>query len=188
MEMPPREVPEGLSAPEYYQLAIEYKKMGWIEQARDSLNIAIEIGEEGEVVSAARQFLKTKIPKYPVPLLAEQRFIEGFNQMVMGDIDEAMETFEGLVKDYPTFEWGYGQLSVLYLQEGEKEKAKNLLKVALEINPDYVNGWLHLARANGLAEDFDAAKECVERALIVDPSDPAAKALMAELEKLDSES
>jgi tetratricopeptide (TPR) repeat protein len=186
MEVPPREVPQGLSAPEYYRLAIEYKKMGWIEQARDSLNFAIEIGAESEIANAARQFLKTKIPKYPVPLLAEQRFIEGFNQMAMGDVDDAMETFEELVKDYPSFEWGYGQLSVLYLQEGEKEKAKDLLKVALEINPDYVNGWLHLARANGLASDFQAAKACVERALISDPADPAAKAMKAELEKLDS--
>ena len=185
MDLPPRDVPEGLTAPEYYRLAIEYKKMGWIEQARDASVLAIENGGTTDVAKAARLFLKTKVPKFPVPLLAEQRYIEGFNQMALGDTGDARHTFEALIKDYPDFEWPYGQLSVLYLQEGRNEKAKELLKVALEINPDYVNGWLHMATANGLELDFEAAKECVARALVSDPTDPAANAMKEELDKLD---
>jgi Tfp pilus assembly protein PilF len=185
MELPPRDVPEGLSASEYYKLAHEYKKMGWIEQARDAAILAIEQGNGSDTAMAARLFLKTKIPKFPVPLLAEQRFIDGFNHMAQGETLEAKRTFEELVKDYPDFEWAYGQLSVLYLQDGRNEKAKEMLKLALEINPDYVNGWLHMATANGLELNFDAAKICVERALMSDPTDPAANAMKEELDKLN---
>ncbi|HEY9712735.1 MAG TPA: tetratricopeptide repeat protein, partial [Chroococcales cyanobacterium] len=138
-----------------------------------------------EVAKAASLFLKTKIPKFPVPLLAEQRFIEGFNQMALGETAEAKQIFENLVQDYPDFEWGYGQLSILYLQEGLNERAKDLLETALSINPHYVNGWLHMATANGLEMDFERAKQCVERALQCDPTDPAAVAMKHELDKLD---
>lgn len=187
MERLPREVPEGLTAPEYYKLASEYKKMGWIEQARDASTLAIELGGTSDTAKAARVFLKTKIPKLPVPLLAEQRFIEGFNQMAVGETSSAMTIFEELVRDYPDFEWGYGQLSVLHLQEGDHQKAKELLKVALEINPDYVNAWLHMATASVLESDFSSAIKYVDRALSSDPSDPAANAMRDELNKLESD-
>lgn len=183
MDLPPREVPEGLSPAEYYQLGIQYKSMGWTEQARDALTLAFEEDSDSEVAMSARRFLRTKIPRYPVPLLAEQKNIEGFNQMAMGDAAAAKRTFEELIKDFPDFEWPYGNLSVLYMQEGEYRRAKDLLARALEINPDYINGWLHLAAAKGLERDFEGAKKCVERALDSDPTDAAALALK---EALDS--
>lgn len=185
MKLPPRDVPEGLTASEYYRLAVEYKRMGWIEQARDSSNLAVELGAQTDVGKAARLFLKTKVPKYPVPLLAEQRYIDGFNQLATGDISQSKAIFEELIKDYPDFEWSYGQLAVLYIQEGDNGKARELLKIALDINPDYVNAWLHMAQANGLELDFEAAKHCVAMALKSDPTDPLALALNEELDKLD---
>ena len=39
---PPREVPDALSAQEYWDLALRYKQVGWTEQARDALVMAIE--------------------------------------------------------------------------------------------------------------------------------------------------
>ena len=63
-------------------------------------------------------------------------------------------------------------------------KAKELLEVALKINPDYVNGWLHMATAKGLELDLDGARRCVERALESDPTDTAAKAMRDALNEL----
>ena len=64
MKALPRDVPEGLTAGDYYRLAHEYKQVGWIEQARDSGNLAAELGSESDIGKAARLFLKTKLPKY----------------------------------------------------------------------------------------------------------------------------
>jgi len=188
MELPPRDVPEGLTPDQYYKLGIQYKSMGWTEQSRDAMTLAVETGVESradaDVVLSARVFLKTKIPRFPVPLLAEQKNIEGFNLMATGDAAGAKQTFEELIREFPDFEWPYGNLSVLYLQEGKTDRAKELLKIALDINPDYVNGWLHMATARGLDLDFDGANQCVTRALDSDPTDPAALAMKEALSKL----
>lgn len=184
MELPPRDVPEGLTASEYYKLGVQYKSMGWTEQARDALTMAAEDGSDPDVTESARRFLRTKIPRFPVPLLAEQKNIEGFNQMATGDALGARTTFEELIREFPDFEWPYGNLSVLYLQEGQTERAKDLLDKALAINPHYVNGWLHMATARGLELDFDGAKDCVRKALDSDPTDPAALAMKEALDGL----
>lgn len=184
MDQPPRDVPEGLTAAEYYKLGIQYKAMGWTEQARDAMTFAVETGDESDVAKSARRFLKTKLPRFPVPLLAEQRNIEGFNQMVTGEAGAARETFEELIHDFPDFEWPYGNLSLILLQEGRTDRAKELLHHALEINPHYVNGWLHLATAHSLELDFSSAKECVRKALDSDPADPAALAMKEALDDM----
>jgi len=188
MELPPRDVPEGLTSAQYYTLGINYKKLGWTEQARDAMTFAVETGadsrEDAAVVMSARLFLKTKIPRFPVPLLAEQKNIEGFNLMATGDAQGAILTFEELIREFPDFEWPYGNLSVLYLQEGKLDRAKELLKIALDINPDYVNGWLHMATARVLDSDIGGAAKCIERALQSDPTDPAALAMKEKLEEL----
>lgn len=184
MDLPPREVPEGLTAAEYYKLGVQYKSMGWTEQARDALTLATEIDGEGDIARSARRFLRTKLPRFPVPLLAEQKNIEGFNQMATGNAEAAKQTFKELIRDFPDFEWPYGNLSVLFLQEGATDEARNLLVRALEINPDYVNGWLHMAAAKGMDMDFDGARDCVKRALDADPTDVAALAMKEALDNL----
>lgn len=184
IDLPPRDVPEGLTAAEYYQLGVQYKAMGWTEQARDALNLAHEMDGDGEIGRIAYRFLRTKLPRFPVPLLAEQKNIEGFNQMATGNKEAAKQTFRELIRDFPDFEWPYGNLSVLYLQENQTAEAKNLLVRALEINPDYVNGWLHMAAARSMDMDFDGARKCVKRALDADPSDVAALAMKEALDNL----
>lgn len=182
--LPPRDVPEGLSAEEYLRLGIKYKAMGWTEQARDALHFAIQAGSDPEIVESAERFLRTKIPRFPVPLFAEQKNIEGFNLMSTGNVDQAQELFEELIRDFPDFEWPYGNLAVLYLHTQKIEEAKELLEKSLAINPHYVNGWLHMATAKSLEADFSGARECVERALQADPTDVAARAMQDALDQL----
>lgn len=170
-EPPPRELPEDLSAEEYWQLAVRYKQVGWTEQARDALTAAIEIDGEGEVGIKARCFLRSKIPRHPVPLMAEQLNIQGYNQMFVNEL-EAQKIFEQLVDEYADFEWPYGNLGSLLIKRGRLEEAEDLLMRAVEINPYYINGWLHLSRVHAIKGDFEQAEECLERVIAIDASDP----------------
>lgn len=170
-EPPPREVPLDLDAAAYYELGLKYKEVGWTEQARDALRMAMEADPDGESGTRAQRFLRTKIPRFPVPLVAEQTNIRGFNQLFNGEQEAARETFEALIEEYPDFEWPYGNLGSLCIQLGELVKARRILKKALQINPHYVNAWLHLARAEALDERFSAAYECLERVNEIDPDD-----------------
>ncbi|HEY9760420.1 MAG TPA: tetratricopeptide repeat protein [Oculatellaceae cyanobacterium] len=184
MSLPPREVPEGLTPDEYFTLGKHYKAIGWTEQARDALQFAMEQGANTTAGEEAARFLRTKIPKFPVPLYAEQRNIEGFNQMNAGEVGTAKEIFEELIEEYPDFEWPYGNLSALLLQEGRTSEAIKLLDKALAINSYYVNGWLRMATARGLMMDFNGARECVDKALAADPNEIAALAMKEALEKM----
>lgn len=165
---PPLDVPEGLSAAEYYELGLKYKEIGWTEQARDALAFAIELEPEGESGRLAASYLRTKIPRHPVPLVAEQTNIHGFNQFCSGDEVGAQETFEALIAEYPDFEWPYGNLGCLFIQLGEINKAKKILRKALDINPQYVNAWLHMSRAEALDGNFDSAYQCLSEVETID--------------------
>src|ERR1700722_17370107 len=117
--------------------------MGWTEQARDALLLANEI-DPTEVGPRALRYLKTKIPRHPVPHHAVQKNIEGYSQFLRGDVSGAMKTFEELVDQYPDFEWPYGNLGAVYIKQGKLSNAQSILNKALDINESYLNGWLHL--------------------------------------------
>ncbi|HMY05030.1 MAG TPA: tetratricopeptide repeat protein, partial [Candidatus Obscuribacter sp.] len=166
-----REVPEDLGAREYWELALRYKQVGWTEQARDALIMAIEIDGDGVVGRKAQCFLRSKIPKFPVPLMAEQMNIQGYNQMFTNE-KEAKKTFKELVNQYPDFEWPYGNLGSLLIKEGDLGAAEEVLKQAVVINPYYINAWLHLSRVYAIESRYSEADECLERVLAIDPADP----------------
>jgi tetratricopeptide (TPR) repeat protein len=214
VSLPDREVPEGLTAERYLTLGQEYIKIGWTEQARDALQLAVECvarnsesadsnaggnvdvdididinsetdgAESKKIAELATRLLRSKIPRFPVPLYAEQRNIEGWNLISSGETKQSKEIFEELIAEYPDFEWPYGNLSVLLLQAGEIDKAIELLEKALSVNPNYVQGWLHMATARGLQLNFAAARKCVKEALAIDPDEVAALAILDALERM----
>lgn len=185
-EPPPREVPEDLSAADYWELALKYKQVGWTEQARDALNMAIELDGDGDVGKRARCFLRSKIPRHPVPLMAEQLNIQGYNQMFNNE-EEARVTFENLVRTYPDFEWPYGNLGSLLIKCGELPTAEDVLQKAVIINPYYINAWLHLSRVYAIESRFKEADECLERVLAIDPLDPNWRGIKDIVEQLKND-
>ncbi len=53
-----------------------------------------------------------------------------------GDVDKGIEILEKVIKDDPSLEKGYSNLGIAYQENGETEKAFNIFKKLLEINPD----------------------------------------------------
>lgn len=180
---PPREVPQDLSAREYWDLALRYKQVGWTEQARDALTLAIELDGDGKFGRKAMCFLRSKIPRFPVPLMAEQLNIQGYNQMLTNE-EEARRTFQNLVEQYPDFEWPYGNLGSLLIKEGDLSQAEAILVKAVTINPYYINAWLHLSRVYAIESRFAEADDCLDRVLAIDPSDPNWKGIRELVDQL----
>jgi tetratricopeptide (TPR) repeat protein len=186
-EPPPREVPEDLDAQKYYELALRYKQVGWTEQARDALNMAIELDGDGEYGKKASCFLRSKIPRHPVPLMAEQLNIQGYNQMFTDEV-EAQQTFEHLVKEYPDFEWPYGNLGSLLIKRADLVRAEQLLIQSVQINPYYINGWLHLSRVYAIESRFAEADDCLKRVTDIDSDDPSWRGIRDLIEQLKKDS
>lgn len=175
-------VPSGQSAAQYYQLGVKYKAAGWTEPARDSLNRAIKLEPQGVDGKRAAIFLHAYLPRYAVPREAVQLNISGFNQAATGHNEQARQTYESCIKQFPNFEWPYGNLAALYVSQGKLDEAKELLNKILEVNPHYVNGWIHLAEANIAGKDFKRGMECLNRAAAIDPDNATVKALKTKIE------
>ncbi len=186
-EPPPRVVPTDLTPREFYELGVHYKELGWTEQARDALTYATEGDPDGDWGVKAKRFLQARLPRFPVPLMAEQRNISGYNLMMAGDTSGAKDVFEGLISEYPDFEWPYGNLGFLYLGDGHMAKARTILEKALSLNPNYLNGWLHLARVLALNEDFNGAFECLDKAAGILPDNADAEKLGEFIKELSAD-
>lgn len=183
--LPTRDVPEGLSADEYLNIANQYKSMGWTEQARDALLMANEVDPQ-DVGPKALRYLRTKIPRHPVPHHAVKKNIWGHSLFIRGELEEAKKIFQELIKDYPDFEWPYGNLGAVYIQQGKISNAKDILAKAIDINENYLNAWLHLARARAAVLEIREAQSCVDKALRLDPDDHPAQSLKTLIEFLSS--
>ncbi|CAN5460782.1 hypothetical protein BH10CYA1_BH10CYA1_27710 [soil metagenome] len=188
---PPRNVPLGLSAEEYFELGKNYKTCGWTELAREALKCAIDMDKGGSVGKSALQYLRTKVPRHPVPVMAEQLNIQGFNLME-GEKDHraAKKVFLGLIEKYPEFEWPYSNVANIYLRNGDLTPAEEYFADAIKINPHYANAWIGLGRIHTLRSKFNEAKACMNKAGEIDSDQSVAGfiSLIEQVEDWDSES
>lgn len=68
---------------------------------------------------------------------AQARFLKGFILTEMGRSNEAIEIFSTLSTDFPRLPEPYNNLAVLYAQQGQFEKARDTLQLAIQANPSY---------------------------------------------------
>jgi tetratricopeptide (TPR) repeat protein len=185
--LPPKPIPEGLTAQGYLDLAKQYLIFGWTEQARDSLLKVREM--EGEKLKGALAWtlLRTQLPKDPLPFLAEEGLAEARRKLARGQEDRAVEVLEELIQRYPDLELPYVVLSGYELRNGRLEKARTLLKTAAELNPNYLNTWLQTAKVHAVGGAILDAQRSLDRATDLDPDDfsiPPLRQLISILSRL----
>jgi len=87
----------------------------------------------------------------------QARFLKGVVQTDQSETDAAIETFQGLTEDYPELPEPYNNLAVIWAQQGQYEKARKALELALVTRPDYAVAHENLgdiyARLAGLEYD-----------------------------------
>jgi tetratricopeptide (TPR) repeat protein len=101
-----------------------------------------------------------------------------------------------VVDDARAFAGAYANVGVYRLSQGDRAEALRLMDKATVIDPTFVPAWTNLGSALILARQVDRAKVCFERALALEPNEPAAisglasvhrrMGLIAEAEKLES--
>jgi len=85
----------------------------------------------GEALAKADAYLAGK-PRDP-----QMRFIKGVIHSDMGQSAEAMAIFRQLNQDYPELPEPYNNLAVLYAGQGDLDKARIALEMAIRTNPSY---------------------------------------------------
>lgn len=95
-------------------------------------------GKNAEALQKADQFLTAK-PRDPM-----MRFLRGISLSQAGRAPEAITAFTKLTEDYPELPEPFNNLAVLYAQQGQYDKARNALEMAIRTNPSYATAYENL--------------------------------------------
>ncbi len=95
------------------------------------VNRLLRAGQFAEATAKADQFLATK-PKDP-----QMRFLKGVILTEQGKPQDAITMFTKLIEDYPELPEPYNNLAVLQAGQGQFDKARAALEMAIRTNPSY---------------------------------------------------
>ena len=113
------------------------------------------------------------------PKDAQARFLKGLILTEQGKSAEAIKTFSALTEDYPELPEPYNNLAVLYASQGQYDKAKLALEMAIRTHPSYATAHENLG-------DIYAkmASQAYDRALQLDRSNTATQTKLAMIQDL----
>jgi tetratricopeptide (TPR) repeat protein len=132
-------------------------------------------GQHAQAMDKVNAVLATK------PKDAQARFLKGLIFAEQNNIPDAITTFTGLTEDYPELPEPYNNLAVLYAGQGNYEKAKSALEMAIRTHPSYATAHENLG-------DIYAkmASQAYDRALQLDKSNTNTQTKLALIRELFS--
>lgn len=132
-------------------------------------------GQHTQAMDKVNAILATK------PKDAQARFLKGLIFAEQNNIPDAITTFTGLTDDYPELPEPYNNLAVLYAGQGNYEKAKSSLEMAIRTHPSYATAHENLG-------DIYAkmASQAYDRALQLDKSNTNTQTKLALIRELFS--
>ena len=78
------------------------------------------------------------------PKDAQMRFLKGVILTQRGRRDEAVKVYTDIAQDYPELPEPLNNLAVIYAAQGEYDKARSALEMAIRITPNYANAYENL--------------------------------------------
>lgn len=133
-------------------------------------------GKHSQAMSKVNNYLASK------PKDAQGRFLKGLIYTEQDQIPEAIKIFSDLTQDYPELPEPYNNLAVLYASQGQYEKAKSALEMAIRTHPSYATAHENLG-------DIYAkmASQAYNRALQLDSGNTTTKTKLAMIQDLFSD-
>ena len=130
-------------------------------------------GQHSQALDKVNGFLASN------PKDAQARFLKGLIFTEQGKTAESIKVFSALTEDYPELPEPYNNLAVLYASQGQYDKAKLALEMAIRTHPSYATAHENLG-------DIYAkmASQAYDRALQLDRSNTATKTKLAMIQDL----
>jgi len=147
--------------------------LGAIADDIEDANKLFKQGHQNEALEKVDGYLANK------PKDAQARFLKGLILTEQGKTAEAIRIFTDLTVDYPELPEPYNNLAVLYAGQGQYEKAKQSLELAIRTHPSYATAHENLG-------DIYAkmASQAYDRALQLDHSNTATQTKLAMIQEL----
>ena len=100
---------------------------------------------------------------------AESRIRKGTQQMNYQQYELALQIFEGLVQDFPTFAEAHNKLATVHYMQKKYLQSIKECEITLQLNPNHFGAW----NGNGLClfqlARYPEAIESFKKALIIQP-------------------
>ncbi len=132
-------------------------------------------GQQAQALERVDNFLKGN------PKDARGRFLKGLILTEQGKPADAIKIFTGLTEDYPELPEPYNNLAVLYASQGQYDRARGALEMAIRTHPSYATAHENLG-------DIYAkmASQAYDKALQLDKSNSAAQTKLEMIKELFS--
>jgi tetratricopeptide (TPR) repeat protein len=156
-------------------LATAWLGVAWSAPA-DDLREAQRLYSQGKVQPATEKidaFLKAQ-PRDP-----QGRFLKGLLLTEQKRVPEAIQMFTGLTEDFPELPEPYNNLAVLYASQGNYDKAKSALELAIHTHPSYATAHENLGDIYA-----QLASRAYDRALQLDKNNTTAQVKLAMVKDL----
>ncbi|MGA7748712.1 MAG: tetratricopeptide repeat protein [Gallionella sp.] len=139
----------------------------------EEANTLFKQGHQSQALDKVNAYLANQ------PKDAQARFLKGLIFTEQGKTAEAIKIFTALTEDYPDLPEPYNNLAVLYAGQGQYEKARQALEMAIRTHPSYATAHENLG-------DIYAkmASEAYDRALKLDSSNTATQTKLAMIQEL----
>ncbi len=137
----------------------------------DDLKEAQKLYGQGKLAPALEKvdgFLKSA-PRDP-----QGRFLKGLVLTEQKRVPEAIQVFTGLTEDFPELPEPYNNLAVLYASQGNYDKAKSALELAIHTHPSYATAHENLGDIYA-----QLASRAYDRALQLDKTNSTAQTKLA---------
>jgi tetratricopeptide (TPR) repeat protein len=142
----------------------------------DDLKEAQKLYNTGKLQPAQEKvdaFLKVQ-PKDP-----QGRFLKGLILTEQKKTAEAIQVFTGLTEDYPELPEPYNNLAVLYASQGNYDKAKSALELAIHTHPSYATAQENLGDIYA-----QLASRAYDRALQLDKTNTSAQVKLSMVKEI----
>ncbi len=144
----------------------------------DDLREAQKLYGQGKLAPALDKvevFLKVQ-PRDP-----QGRFLKGLIYTEQKRVPEAIQMFTGLTEDYPELPEPYNNLAVLYASQGNYDKARSALELAIHTHPSYATAYENLGDVYA-----QLASRSYDKALQLDKSNTSAQVKLSMVKDLFS--
>ncbi len=132
-------------------------------------------GQQAQALDRVNSYLNAK------PKDAQGRFLKGLILTEQNKYADATKVFQSLSEDYPELPEPYNNLAVLYAAQGQYDKAKTALEMAIRTHPSYATAHENLG-------DIYAkmASQAYDKALQLDKGNSSAQTKLSMIQELFS--
>ncbi len=145
------------------------------------INKLYKQGQHDKALERLEGYLTSRPKDAQGPKIAQGRFLKGVILTEQGKNAEAIQIFTRLTEEYPELPEPYNNLAVLYASQGQYDKARHALEMAINTHPSYATAHENLG-------DIYAkmASQAYDKALQLDKGNVTAQTKLALVKELFS--